>query len=41
VGKTRLAHEVAKQFGEEFPDGIWFVDLTAIRDPVGVPADVA
>src|SRR5438270_6439955 len=41
VGKTRLALEAGQQFGDAFPDGIWFVDLTAIRDPADVPAALA
>ena len=41
VGKTRLALEAGKRFGDNFPDGIWFVDLTTIRDPAEVPAAVA
>ena len=32
-GKTRLAVEIAKSAAAEFPDGVWFVDLTAINDP--------
>jgi predicted ATPase len=41
VGKTRLALEVGKRCGDAFPDGIWFVDLTTIRDPAGVPSALA
>jgi len=41
VGKTRLAHEVANRFGDAFPDGIWFVDLTPLRDPALVPSALA
>src|SRR5881275_43871 len=41
VGKTRLALEVGKRCGDVFPDGIWFVDLTTIRDPAGVPSALA
>src|SRR5438067_12971952 len=41
VGKTRLAHEVGNRFGDAFPDGSWFVDLTINRDPAGVPSDIA
>jgi len=33
VGKTRIALEVAHQCAPTFPDGVAFVDLTAIRDP--------
>src|SRR5712692_4030778 len=41
VGKTRLALEAGKRFGDAFPDGIWFVDLTAMRDPTEVPPAIA
>src|SRR5579864_6734147 len=41
VGKTRLAREAGTRFGDAFPDGIWFVDLTAIRDPADVPSALA
>lgn len=32
-GKTRLAVEAAQRLGALFPDGVWFVDLAAVRDP--------
>lgn len=32
-GKTRIAVEVARAVAQEFPDGVWFVDLTAVSDP--------
>ncbi len=41
VGKTRLAHEVANRLGDAFADGIWFVDLTPLRDPAAVPSALA
>ncbi len=41
VGKTRLACEVGNRFGDAFPDGIDFVDLTTVRDPAGVPSALA
>ena len=41
VGKTRLALEVGNRFGDAFPDGIWWVDLTTIRDPAQVPSAIA
>jgi len=41
VGKTRLAVETAGDLLEEFPDGIWFVDLSAVSDPASVPLAVA
>ncbi len=36
VGKTRLAAQIAGQSAAEF-DGVWFVDLTPVSDPAGVP----
>jgi predicted ATPase/class 3 adenylate cyclase len=33
TGKTRLAMEVAKQIGEQFPDGVWLIDFVALREP--------
>nr|WP_239135333.1 LuxR C-terminal-related transcriptional regulator [Streptomyces sp. SID12488] len=41
VGKTRLALEAAAAFGEAFPDGVWIVDLAAVRDPSAVDAAAA
>ncbi len=40
-GKTRLALEVARNLERQFPDGIWWVDLAPIDDPVLVPTRVA
>ena len=36
VGKTRLAREVAGALVDRFPDGVWFVDFTAARNPGAV-----
>src|SRR3954453_13044682 len=33
VGKTRLAVEVASWGIDEFPDGVWLIDLAPIGDP--------
>ena len=33
AGKTRLALQVAAEALEEFPDGVWFVELAALSDP--------
>ncbi|HUS13449.1 MAG TPA: LuxR C-terminal-related transcriptional regulator [Chloroflexia bacterium] len=41
VGKTRLALQLATDLRDAFVDGIWFVDLAAVRDPARVPATVA
>ncbi len=41
VGKTRLALEVARVVAVDFPDGVWFVDLTEIRLGEKIPEVVA
>jgi len=41
VGKTRLAVEVARAVGGEFPDGVHFADLGSVTDPGRVAAEVA
>jgi len=51
VGKTRFGLAAAAEAADEFPDGVWFADLTPLRDPalvlptiahaVGADADVA
>jgi predicted ATPase/DNA-binding CsgD family transcriptional regulator len=33
VGKTRLAVAVVVELIEAFPQGVWFVDLTPVKDP--------
>jgi predicted ATPase len=33
TGKTRLALRAAERVRRAFPDGLWFVDLTELRDP--------
>lgn len=33
VGKTRLASTVAAELSDQFPDGVWFVDLVPITSP--------
>jgi non-specific serine/threonine protein kinase len=39
-GKTRLALEVAAGLLEEFPDGVWFVEFSALSNPSLVPQAV-
>jgi predicted ATPase/class 3 adenylate cyclase len=41
TGKTRLALEVAYRRLPSFPDGAWFVDLSAVTDPSVVPTEIA
>ena len=40
-GKTRLAIEVAGRLVDEFPDGVYLVDLSPLRDPALVQAAIA
>jgi predicted ATPase len=40
-GKTRLALQVAAELVQEFPDGVWFVSLAALRDPGAVLPTIA
>ncbi|HUG14711.1 MAG TPA: BTAD domain-containing putative transcriptional regulator [Thermomicrobiales bacterium] len=41
VGKTRLAIEVVSRQVEHYPDGIWFLDLSAVSDPAFVVPSIA
>src|SRR5690349_18183022 len=41
VGKTRLALEVAARLADEFPDGAWVFELSAVVDPAAVADAVA
>jgi predicted ATPase/serine/threonine protein kinase len=40
-GKTRLARRLAEQSLDAFGDGVWFVDLTALKHPERVPESLA
>ena len=39
-GKTRLALAIAASLRDRFADGIWFVELSALRDPDLVPGAI-
>ncbi len=39
-GKTRLAQHVANELAGAFTHGAWFVDLSAVRDPILVPQSI-
>lgn len=41
VGKTRLALQAGAQMLHDYADGVWFVDLSPVRDPQFVAAAVA
>ena len=40
-GKTRLAQHVANELASAFTHGVWFVDLSAERDPTLVPQSIS
>ena len=41
VGKTRHALQAGTELLDDFPDGVWFVDLAPVSDPALVPHAVA
>ena len=41
TGKTRLAVRVATDSAADFPDGVWFVDLSPVVDPGRVIPEIA
>jgi hypothetical protein len=41
VGKTRLALELGARLMDDFPDGVWVIELAAVTDPAAVPDAVA
>ncbi len=41
AGKTRLAVQVAAQLPSDFEDGVWWVDLASVADPVVVTLTIA
>src|SRR4051794_2457677 len=40
-GKTRLALRMAAEVRRGFPQGVWFVELASLRDPMLLPHTVA
>ncbi|HEY3265594.1 MAG TPA: AAA family ATPase [Armatimonadota bacterium] len=40
VGKTRLATQFASEYAFRYPDGVWLVELAAVRDPAAVPFQI-
>jgi predicted ATPase/DNA-binding winged helix-turn-helix (wHTH) protein len=41
IGKTRLAQQLAAEVMDAYREGVWFVDLAPLADPMRVPASVA
>ncbi len=41
LGKTRLALQVAAELRAEFPQGVWFLDLSSLREPARVVDEAA
>jgi predicted ATPase/transcriptional regulator with XRE-family HTH domain len=41
IGKTRLALQVGSELLRQFTDGVWFVDIAALRDAQFVPSALA
>jgi predicted ATPase/class 3 adenylate cyclase/DNA-binding CsgD family transcriptional regulator len=41
VGKTRLSIEVGASLVDEYPDGVWMVELARLTDPAVVPDAIA
>ncbi|HEX4473038.1 MAG TPA: LuxR C-terminal-related transcriptional regulator [Nocardioides sp.] len=41
VGKTRLAVAAGTRLAEEFPEGVWLVELAPVGDPDAVPDAIA
>jgi predicted ATPase/class 3 adenylate cyclase len=41
IGKSRLSTQLAADVLDDFPDGVWFVELAALTEPSSVPQAVA
>src|SRR5262249_27643970 len=40
IGKTRLSLQVAADSVDQFPDGVYFIALSAVRDPDVIPSAI-
>ena len=40
IGKTRLSLQIASELIDEYPDGVWLVELANITDPIRVPQEI-
>jgi predicted ATPase/DNA-binding SARP family transcriptional activator len=40
IGKTRLAIRVGEQLVDDYPDGLWFIDLQVVAEPTVLPAAI-
>ena len=41
IGKSRLSIELARSLLDDYPDGVWLVELAPLADPQGVPQALA
>lgn len=41
IGKSRLAAQLARQLADDFPGGVWWVDLRSVSDVTRLPALIA
>src|SRR6185369_4212012 len=41
MGKTRLSLQTAAEVMDDYPDGVWLVELAAVADPRMVPQAIA
>jgi predicted ATPase/class 3 adenylate cyclase len=40
IGKTRLSLQIAGETFDQFPDGVYFIPLSAVRDPEVIPSAI-
>jgi len=41
TGKTRLSLEASRELSDDFPDGVWLVELAPLADPALIPRAIA